>query len=61
MDYFKEIGMPTSLGELGIGHQEDEALRALAMNATKDDSVELSFIRKLKAEDVYQIFGMANH
>lgn len=60
VDYFREIGMPVSLRELGVSLQED-VLRALAMDATKDDSVELSFIRKLKAEDVYQIFEMANH
>lgn len=61
VDYFKEIGMPTSLPELGIGIQEDSVLMELAMDATKDDTVALSFIRKLKAEDVYRIFKMANH
>ncbi len=59
--YFREIGMPSSLSELGIGLQEDAVLRELALDATKGDTVELSFIRKLKAEDVYQIFRMANH
>ena len=60
-DYFREIGMPVSLSELGIGIQEKGVLRELAQDATRGDSVELSFIRKLKAEDVYQIFRMANH
>lgn len=60
VNYFKEIGMPTSLAELGIGMQEDAVLRELALDATKGDTVELSFIRRLKAEDVYQIFKMAN-
>ena len=60
-DYFREIGMPVSLSELGIGIQEEGVLRELAQDATRGDSVELSFIRKLKAEDVYQIFRMANH
>lgn len=59
--YFREIGMPSSLSELGIGLQEDAVLRELALDATKGDTVELSFIRKLKAEDVHQIFRMANH
>lgn len=61
VDYFKEIGMPTNLAELGIGIQEDAVLRELAMDATKEDTVVLSFIRRLKAEDVYQIFKMADH
>ncbi len=60
VNYFREIGMPVSLGELGIGIQEDSVLRELSMDATQNDSVVLSVIRKLKAEDVYQIFCMAN-
>ncbi|MCI8993569.1 MAG: iron-containing alcohol dehydrogenase [Eubacterium sp.] len=60
VDYFREIGMPTNLTELGIGVQEDAVLKELAMDATKEDTVALSFIRKLKAEDVYQIFKTAN-
>ena len=59
--YFREIGMPSSLSELGVGVQEDAVLRELALDATKGDTVELSFIRRLKAEDVHQIFRMANH
>lgn len=61
VDYFKEIGMPVSLKELGIGTLEEDGLRELAMDATQNDSVALSFIRKLKAEDVLQIYRMANH
>lgn len=58
--YFQEIGMPTCLSGLGVGVLEDETLRMLSMNATMNDTIELSHIRKLKAEDVYQIFCMAN-
>lgn len=60
VDYFREIGMPVSIGEL-VGVQEDAALRDMAMDATGGDSIELSVIRKLKAEDVYQIYVGANH
>lgn len=60
VNYFREIGMPVSLGELGIGIQEDSVLRELALDATQNDSIVLSVIRKLKAEDVYRIFCMAN-
>lgn len=61
VDYFREIGMPVSIRELGIGLQKEEDLWAMAMDATQNDSIELSVIRKLKAQDVYQIFRMANH
>lgn len=60
VDYFREIGMPVSLKELGIGIQEESVLRELALDATQNDSVVLSVIRKLNAEDVYKIFCMAN-
>ena len=58
--YFKEIGMPTSLSELGVGVLDDENLKSLALDATMGGTLELSHIRKLKAEDVYKIFCMAN-
>lgn len=58
--YFREIGMPTCLSELGVGTLDEETMRALSLDATMNDTVQLSFIRKLKAEDVYQIYRMAN-
>ncbi len=58
--YFKEIGMPTCLSELGVGVLDDDILKELAMNSTADGKAELSFIRKLNVDDVYQIFCMAN-
>lgn len=58
--YFKEIGMPTSLSELGVGVLDSETLKELAMNATMNGTLKLSHIRKLNAEDVYEIFSMAN-
>lgn len=60
IEYFKEIGMPTNLKELGVGVLNENVLWELAMDATQNDNVELSVIRKLKAKDVYQIFHMAN-
>lgn len=58
--YFKEIGMPTSLSELGVGILDEETLKALSLDATMEGTVELSFIRKLGVDDVYRIFEMAN-
>lgn len=58
--YFKEIGMPTCLSELGVGVLDNETLKVLALDATMGGTVELSHIKKLNAEDVYHIFCMAN-
>lgn len=58
--YFKEIGMPTRISELGVGILDEETLKALSLDATMEGTVELSFIRKLGVDDVYRIFEMAN-
>jgi len=58
--YFKEIGMPTNLSELGVGILDEETLRTLSMDATMGGTTQLSYIRKLNVKDVYQIFCMAN-
>ena len=60
VSYFKEIGMPTCMSELGVGVLDEETLKELSLAATAGGTVELSHIRKLKTEDVYQIFKMAN-
>ncbi|OUP03192.1 hypothetical protein B5F37_00690 [Drancourtella sp. An210] len=60
IDYFRSIGMPTSLPELGIGIQEESVLEELSQDATMGDTVRLSLIRPLDAEDVCRIFRMAN-
>ena len=49
--------MPTNLKELEIGEVSEEDLRELSMAATLNDTVKLSKIKELTAEDVYQIFG----
>ena len=58
--YFKEIGMPTCIPELGVGKVSDADLRELADNATMGGSLVLSHIRKLGMEDVYNIYCLAN-
>lgn len=57
-DYFRSIGMPVSLKELGI-EPSDEDYRALALDATMNDTVKLSRIRPLGADDVEKIFRRA--
>ena len=56
--YFDTLGMPTSLQALGVAPTDDE-LRALALDATMNDSVKLSRIRPLGAEDIERIFRRA--
>lgn len=60
VDFFREIGMPVSLKELGVGPVSDETLRELALNATMGGTITLSKIKELGAEDVYEIFKAAN-
>ena len=47
------------LHELDIPNPSDEDLRALSMDATQQDTVKLSRIRKLGAQEVYEIYQMA--
>ena len=58
VEYFASLGMPTSLHELGVA-PTDEELRALALDATMNDSVKLSRIRPLGAAEIEDIFRSA--
>ena len=58
VDFFRSIGMPVSLGELGIEASEED-YRALALDATMQDTMKLSRIRPLDAKEVEKIFRMA--
>ena len=50
--------MPASLSELGV-EADDEAMHALALDATMNDTLKLSRIRPLGAQEVEQIFQNA--
>lgn len=54
--YFKSIGMPTRLEELGI---DVSKLDFLATRITKNDQVPVSGIKNLNKEDVMKIFDLA--
>ena len=56
--FFRSIGMPASLTELGVD-SSDEDLRALALDATLNDTLKLSRIRPLGAAEIEQIFRLA--
>jgi alcohol dehydrogenase YqhD (iron-dependent ADH family) len=56
--FFESIEMPVSLKGLGID-PSDEDIKALAMEATMQDTVKLSRIRPLNAADVEKIYRAA--
>lgn len=58
VDFFRSIGMPTSLDELNVGITEGD-LRQLALDATLNDTLRLSRIRPLDAEAVEGIYHRA--
>lgn len=58
VEFFRSIGMPVSLSELGI-KASDEDYRALSLDATMQDTVKLSRIRPLDAKEVEKIYRMA--
>ena len=59
VEFFKEIGAPTTLKELGLTEISEEELKVLAMDATKNGTVKLSVIKPLDVEAVLQIFQNA--
>ena len=58
LEYFNSLGMPTSLSELGIKPDEN-AFRALALDATMNDTVKLSRIKPLGAAEIERIYRNA--
>ncbi len=58
VDFFKSIGMPVSLKDLGID-PSDADLKALSLDATMQGTVKLSRIRPLDANDVKKIYEAA--
>lgn len=60
-EFFRELAMPVSIGELSIGVQPEEVLRKLADSATKGDTVKLGCFKKLGAREMFEIYQAANH
>ncbi|WP_044916607.1 iron-containing alcohol dehydrogenase [Butyrivibrio sp. WCE2006] len=58
IEFFKSIGMPVSLSDLKITPSDDD-LKALAMDATMQDSVKLSRIRPIDAAAAFEIYKAA--
>ena len=59
VEFFREIGMPVNMRELGISEITDEKLMELAMDATMDNTVKLAKVKELDVNEVYQIFKNA--
>ena len=59
VEFFRFIGMPVNLKELGIKASAED-LRALALDATMNDTRKLSRIKPLGAKEVKEIFELAN-
>ena len=59
VEYFKEIGMPTNLRDLGLENVSDAELMGLAMDATKNGTIKLAVVKQLDLEAVLQIFKNA--
>lgn len=57
-EFFKSIGMPVSLSQLGVQPGEQERME-LSLDATMGDTVKLTRIRPLGAKEVNEIYQMA--
>ena len=57
-DYFREIGMPVSLADLGVQPSEEE-IHALALNCTQGGKVTLSRIKPIGVSEAEEIFTAA--
>lgn len=56
VEFFKEIGMPVNLRELGISNITEDEMMQLSMDATRGGTVKLAKIRELDLNDIYHIF-----
>ena len=57
-EFFRSIGMPVSLSQLGVQPEEQERME-LPLDATMGDTVKLTRIRPLGAKEVNEIYQMA--
>ncbi len=58
VEFFREIGMPVTLGELGV-NPTDEECKTLALEATRGDARTLTQIQPLTSEDAIRIYQNA--
>ncbi|MFR1758841.1 MAG: iron-containing alcohol dehydrogenase, partial [Christensenellaceae bacterium] len=58
--YFKSLGMPTCLSELGIGVQPEAVLEAMANQATRGGAIRLGSFCPLDQEGALAVYRLAN-
>ncbi len=58
-EFWSSIGMPVKLRELGDKVPDEEAIKALSLKATKNDTIKLSRLKPLGAAEVAEIYRMA--
>ncbi|MGN1266641.1 MAG: iron-containing alcohol dehydrogenase [Dorea sp.] len=59
--FFRSIDMPISIGQMKMGVQPDEVLWKMSLLATKNDTVLLGSFMKMNAQDMFNIYKMANY
>jgi alcohol dehydrogenase YqhD (iron-dependent ADH family) len=60
VEYFASLGMPTCFSEMGIGIQSEETLRELADSCVFHGKRTVGSFRVLEADDIYEIYRLAN-
>ena len=60
VEFFRSLGMPTCLSELGIGRLSDTELDDLALNCTNGKTRTIGSLMKLDCNDVKSIYALAN-
>lgn len=59
--YFKELDMPTCIGELETGVLSEETLQELAERTTNYGKLSIGQFQKLNTQEIYEIYKAANH
>lgn len=60
VEYFRSLGMPTCLSELGIGVQPEAVLEAMANQATRGSAIRLGSFFPLDQEGALAVYRLAN-
>lgn len=60
-EYFRSLGMPTCLSELGCGVLSEEVLEDLTFRCTFRDTRTIGTFKVLDHDDILAIYRMANH
>jgi hypothetical protein len=60
VDYFKEIGLPVSFGELGIGVLREEEILELANRCAWGGKRKIGQLKPLDAEGIAGVYRLAN-